>query len=111
MKAMILAAGRGERMRPLTDNVPKPLLQVKGQALVVYHLKALAAAGIQEVIINTWHLGDQLIDHLGDGRNFGLRLEYSVEPELLDTGGGIVRALAFLKPDPFIVLSADIFHC
>lgn len=109
MKAMILAAGRGERMRPLTDKTPKPLIKVNGQPLVVYHLKALAKAGITKVIINTWYLGDQIIDAIGNGQAFGLNVEYSIETELLNTGGGIVKALPMLGFEPFIVLSADIF--
>ena len=108
MKAMILAAGKGERMRPLTDVTPKPLLLVDGQPLITYHLKALKIAGIKEVVINTWYLGKQLVSSLGDGRNFGLKITYSEEQELLNTGGGIANALPLLGTDPFLVLSADI---
>jgi len=108
MKAMILAAGRGERMRPLTDITPKPLLIVDGQPLIIYHLKALTKAGFKEVIINTWHLGEQLVSSLGDGRRFGIKITFSEEEELLKTGGGIANALPLLGQDPFLVLSADI---
>jgi len=108
MKAMILAAGMGERMRPLTNTVPKPLLTINGQPLIVYHLKSLAQAGIKDVIINTWYLGNQIIDLIGDGANFGLNINYSIEEQLLNTGGGIVRALPMLGNEPFIVISADI---
>jgi len=109
MKAIILAAGRGARMRPLTDATPKPLLTVAGKPLIVYHLLALAAAGIQDVVINTWYLGNQIIEFIGTGTRFGLNISYSIEAPLMDTGGGIVKALPMLGPDPFIVVSADIF--
>jgi len=108
MKAMILAAGKGERMRPLTDNMPKPLLNVEGQPLLVHHLRALRAAGIQEVVINTWYLGAQIVNAIGDGQEYGLKVHYSMEETLLDTGGGIVRALPILGKEPFLVISADI---
>ncbi len=109
MKAMILAAGRGARMQPLTDITPKPLLTVAGRPLIVYHLLALAKAGIADVVINTWYLGEQIIELIGSGARFGLNISYSMEDPLLDTGGGIAKALILLGKDPFIVLSADIF--
>lgn len=109
MKAMILAAGKGERMLPLTNATPKPLLVVKGRPLIVHHLLALAAAGITEVVINVWHLGEQIVAALGDGSEYGVQIHYSVEPQLLNTGGGIVHALSYLGNEPFLVLSADIF--
>ncbi|HPE72724.1 MAG TPA: sugar phosphate nucleotidyltransferase, partial [Candidatus Competibacter sp.] len=94
MKAMILAAGRGERMRPLTDHTPKPLLPVAGQPLIVHQMTALRAAGITELVINTGHLGVQLTSVLGDGGIWGLRIVYSPEPpDALETGGGIFQAL------------------
>ncbi len=109
MKAMILAAGRGARMQSLTEMTPKPLLTVAGRPLIVYHLLALASIGISEVVINTWYLGDQIIELIGTGERFGLDISYSIEDPLMDTGGGIVKALPMLGPDPFIVISADIF--
>lgn len=109
MKAMILAAGKGERMRPLTNTAPKPLLLIGNKPLIIYHLESLAKAGVTEVIINTWYLGDQIIALLGDGARYGIKIHYSIEDELLDTGGGITNALKLLGNDPFIVLSADIF--
>ncbi len=108
MRAMILAAGRGERLRPLTDATPKPLLKVEGQPLIVHHLHSLVKAGISEVVINLWHLGEQIKATLGDGQRYGLNIQYSIEQNLQNTGGGIVQALPLLGPDPFIVLSADI---
>jgi MurNAc alpha-1-phosphate uridylyltransferase len=108
MKAMILAAGKGERMRPLTEVTPKPLLRVDGQPLIIYHLKALAKIGITNIVINTHHLGEQLVSALSDGGSFGVSISYSHEQELLNTGGGIVKALPLLGPDPFLVISADI---
>lgn len=108
MKAMILAAGKGERMRPLTNSTPKPLLTVNGQPLIIYHLYALAKAGITEVIINTHYLGDQIIQLIGPGARFGLKIEYSIEEQLLDTGGGINKVLPFFGSDPFLVISADV---
>jgi MurNAc alpha-1-phosphate uridylyltransferase len=110
MKAMILAAGRGERMRPLTDHTPKPLLPVAGRALIDYHLAALARAGLREVVINHAHLGIQIEAALGNGSRHGLRISYSPEPEgALETGGGILQALSKLGPEPFLVINGDIW--
>jgi MurNAc alpha-1-phosphate uridylyltransferase len=107
---MLLAAGRGERMRPLTDAVPKPLLQVGGRALINWHLAALARAGIREVVINLSWLGAQLRAALGDGRDLGVSISWSDEgPVALETGGGIFRALPLLGPEPFLVVNADIW--
>ncbi|HKJ50434.1 MAG TPA: nucleotidyltransferase family protein [Gammaproteobacteria bacterium] len=108
MKAMILAAGRGERMRPLTDRVPKPLLPVAGKPLIVHHLEALSRAGFGEVVINLSWLGEQIRDLLGDGGGFGLSIAYSEEPEALDTAGGILQALPRLG-ERFVVVNADIY--
>ncbi len=109
MKAMILAAGRGERMRPLTLTTPKPLLCVGNMTLIDRALTEVRKAGIVEVVINVHHLGDQIMQHCGDGDAYGLQIQYSIEDELLDTGGGIYRALPFLGSDPFLLLSADIW--
>lgn len=110
MKAMILAAGRGERMRPLTDTAPKPLLPVGGKPLIQYHIEALAAAGVHDIVINlAWH-GDLLRNALGNGARFGVRLVYSDEgSQALETGGGIFKALPLLGPAPFLVVSGDIW--
>jgi MurNAc alpha-1-phosphate uridylyltransferase len=108
--AMILAAGRGERMRPLTDRVPKPLLEVHGKALIEYHLERLALAGIQQVVVNLCWLGAMIRDRLGDGARYGVRIAYSEEsPQALETAGGIFRALPLLGPQPFLVLNGDVF--
>ena len=110
MKAMILAAGRGERMRPLTDTTPKPLLEAGGRPLIVWHLQALARAGFNEVVINHAWLGDRIEAALGDGAQYGLRIRYSPEPSgALETAGGILQALPWLGPDPFLVINGDIW--
>lgn len=109
MKAMILAAGKGERMRPLTLTTPKPLVRVAGVPLIEYHLRALAAAGFNEIVINHAWLGQQIEDHLGDGSRFGLSIQYSPEGEPLETGGGIFRALSLLGDDAFLVVNGDIW--
>jgi N-acetyl-alpha-D-muramate 1-phosphate uridylyltransferase len=109
MKAMILAAGRGERMRPLTDHLPKPLLVVRGRALIDYHLLALARAGVTEVVINLFYHKEAMIEHIGDGGRYGLSVTYSIEDSLLETAGGIVQALPYLGLSPFLVISADIY--
>lgn len=109
MKAMILAAGKGERMRPLTEVTPKPLLTIAGTPLIIHHLQTLAAAGIKDVVINTWYLGEQIVELVGTGARFGLNIQYSMEKELMDTGGGINACLSLLGKEPFIVVSADIF--
>jgi MurNAc alpha-1-phosphate uridylyltransferase len=110
MIAMILAAGRGERMRPLTDNVPKPLLRIGGQTLIERHVYALARAGITELVINHAWLGDQIEKALGDGDAYGVSIRYSAEAEnSLETGGGIMNALPLLGNEPFIVVNADIW--
>jgi MurNAc alpha-1-phosphate uridylyltransferase len=108
MKAMILAAGRGERLRPLTDSTPKPLLQVQGKSLIVYHLEALARAGFTEVVINLSWLGDQIREFLGGGAPFGVSIEYSEEAAALETAGGILQALPLLG-ERFVVVNADVF--
>ncbi|TCV94042.1 MurNAc alpha-1-phosphate uridylyltransferase [Luteibacter rhizovicinus] len=108
--ALILAAGLGERMRPLTTHTPKPLLEVGGKPLIVWHLEKLAAADVRYVVINTSHLADQFPAALGDGSRWGMRIRYAYEgPQPLETGGGILNALPLLGPEPFIVVSADIY--
>jgi MurNAc alpha-1-phosphate uridylyltransferase len=110
MKAMILAAGRGERMRPLTDATPKPLLVAGGKPLIVWHLERLAADGFREVIINHAHLGERIEAALGDGGAFGLSIRYSPEPPgALETAGGIAHALPLLGEYPFLVINGDIW--
>lgn len=110
VKAMLLAAGRGERMRPLTDRCPKPLLDVGGKPLIVWHLEALASAGIRDVVINLSWLGSLIRDALGDGARFGVRIAYSDEGEPpLETGGGIRRALPLLGEEPFLLVNGDVF--
>jgi MurNAc alpha-1-phosphate uridylyltransferase len=110
MKVMLLAAGRGERMRPLTDACPKPLLQVAGKPLIAWHLERLAAAGFREVVINLSWLGGQISAALGNGAQFGLSIAYSPEPwPALETGGGILNALPLLGRDPFLLVNGDVF--
>lgn len=110
-KAMILAAGRGERLRPLTDTIPKPLVPLAGKPLIVYHLEALAEAGIREVVINVAYQGKLIQAALGEGEKYGIRIHYSVEPECggLETGGGIFQALPLLGKEPFVVINGDIW--
>ncbi len=108
MKAMILAAGRGERLLPLTDVTPKPLLEVQAKPLIVHHLEALSAAGFTEIVINLSWPASQIRDLLGNGTAFNLSIEYSEEPEALETAGGILQALPLLG-ERFIVVNADIF--
>jgi MurNAc alpha-1-phosphate uridylyltransferase len=109
-RALILAAGRGERMRPLTDTTPKPLLAVGGKPLIVHHLEKLARAGVREVVVNTSHLADQFPAALGDGSRWNLRIHYSYEgQEPLETGGGMLRAMPLLGAAPFIAVNGDIF--
>ncbi len=111
MRAMILAAGRGERLRPLTDHMPKPLLPVAGRPLIVWHLQKLAEAGFAQVVINTAHLGEQISDTLGDGSRWGLQISYSREQQgrALETGGGICKALPLLGNHPFLVINGDVY--
>lgn len=109
MKAMILAAGHGARMLPLTSYTPKALLTVAGKPLIVHLLESLANAGIMDVIINTHHLGEKIQWALGNGHDYGVNITYSVEEELLETGGGIFKALPLLGDEPFLVISSDIF--
>jgi MurNAc alpha-1-phosphate uridylyltransferase len=114
MKAMILAAGRGERMRPLTDHTPKPLLKVGGKPLIVWHIERLAKAGFKQIVINHAHLGQQIEDALGDGAQWGVQIQYSPEQVALETAGGIANALHFLtengtKNEPFLVVNGDTF--
>jgi len=109
MKAMILAAGRGERMRPLTDTTPKPLMEVRGKALIVRLIESLVHAGIRKIAINHAHLGNSIETALADGRRFGAAIRYSREVEALGTAGGIAQALPLLGEEPFIVVNGDIF--
>lgn len=110
MKVMVLAAGRGERMRPLTDALPKPLLKVGGKRLIEYHLERLAAGGFREVVVNTAWLGDMIPAALGSGAQFGLSITYSHErPEALETGGGIFQALPLLGSGPFLLVNGDVW--
>ncbi len=106
---MILAAGRGERMRPLTDALPKPLLVAGGKPLIVWHIEKLRAAGFTELVINHAHLGELIVRALGDGRNHGVSIRYSAEGKALETAGGIRHALPLLGDAPFLVINGDIF--
>lgn len=109
MKAMILAAGRGERLRPLTDSLPKPLIAVAGKPLIEYHLEKLAAYGIKDVVINCAWLGHKLPEQLGSGERWGVNIHYSHEAQALETAGGIANALDLLGDEPFLVINGDIF--
>jgi len=110
MRAMILAAGRGERLRPLTDSVPKPLVDLGGKPLIEYHLESLAQAGFREIVINQGHLGGELPEVLGDGRRWGIHIHWSDEqPQALETGGGIFKALPLLGTGPFLVVNGDVW--
>jgi len=109
MHAMILAAGRGERMRPLTDHTPKPLLEVGGKPLILYHVERLVAAGLRNIVINHAHLGDRIEAALGNGSRWGVNIHYSREGRALETGGGIFKALSLLAPGPFLVVNGDIW--
>jgi len=110
MKAIVLAAGRGERLRPITDTIPKPLVTVAGKPLIVYHLEALARVGIRDVVVNLSWLPDKLRAALRDGSDYGVRITYSDEgPVALETGGGIFNAIQHLGPGPFLVVNGDTF--
>jgi MurNAc alpha-1-phosphate uridylyltransferase len=109
MKAMIFAAGRGERMRPLTDSCPKPLLKVRGRPLITWHVLNLVRAGITDIVINHSHLGHMIEAELGDGSRYGARIAYSHEPAPLETAGGIANALHLLGDEPFLAVSGDIY--
>ena len=109
MKAMILAAGLGSRLQPLTKTVPKPMLLVCGKPLLQWHIERLVRAGVREVVVNTSWLGEQIQDYFGAGVDFGITITWSSEAEPLETGGGIFKALPFLGDDPFILMSADIW--
>ena len=109
MKAMLLAAGRGERLRPLTDTIPKALVEAGGKPLIGWHLERLAAAGFREAVINVSHLGERIVERIGDGARYGLRLRYSRERERLETAGGIANALGLLGMQPFLLVNADVY--
>lgn len=109
MKAMILAAGRGERLRPLTDRIPKPLIPVAGKPLIQYHIENLKQAGVTDIIINTAWLAEQIHQALGNGEVFHVNIRYSDEGTALETAGGIIRALPLLGDDPFVVINGDIW--
>lgn len=109
MMVMLLAAGRGERMRPLSDHTPKPLLQVGGKALIVWHIERLAQAGFTELVINHAHLGHQIETTLGDGKQFGVSIQYSDEGKALETAGGVAYALHYFGSAPFAVINSDIY--
>jgi mannose-1-phosphate guanylyltransferase len=108
MKAMVFAAGQGTRLRPLTDNRPKVLVPVAGRPMIEYSLLLLRRHGITEIVVNLHHLGEQIENHLGDGSRLGLRITYSREQELLDTGGGLLRARPLLDDAPFVLINGDV---
>jgi N-acetyl-alpha-D-muramate 1-phosphate uridylyltransferase len=106
---MLLAAGRGERLRPLTDTLPKAMVSVGGKPLIAWHLERLAAAGYREAVVNVSHLAERIVEHLGDGARYGLRIAYSREREPLETAGGIAYARTLLGEAPFVLVNADIY--
>lgn len=106
---MILAAGRGERLRPLTDAIPKAMVQAGGKPLIAWHLERLAASGCREAVINVAHLGERIVEGIGDGARYGMRISYSREPEPLETAGGIAQARGLLGEAPFLLVNADVY--
>jgi MurNAc alpha-1-phosphate uridylyltransferase len=106
---MVFAAGRGERLRPLTDTLPKPLVPVAGKPLIAWHLERLAAAGCREAVINVSHLGEKIVEAIGDGARYGLSVRYSREAQPLETAGGLAQARELLGPQPFLVVNGDIY--
>lgn len=110
MKAMILAAGLGSRMRPLTDNTPKPMLKVAGKPLIEHQINKLVKAGITEIVINTAYLAEQIESYLGNGEKFGCAIKYSREEQALETGGGIYKALPLLGKESFLLVNGDVWH-
>ena len=106
---MILAAGKGTRLAPLTEKLPKPMIPISSEPLIVHQLRWLKRAGIIDIVVNLHHLGDQIREYLGSGRQFGVNITYSVEEELLETGGGIVKALPLLGSDEFVLLNGDVW--
>ena len=110
MKAMILAAGLGSRMRPLTDSTPKPMLKVAGKSLIEHQINKLVKAGITEIVINTAYLAEQIESYLGNGAKFGCAIKYSREEQALETGGGIYKALPLLGKEPFLLVNGDVWH-
>src|SRR5688572_2309883 len=109
MKAMILAAGEGRRMRPLTLEIPKPLLEVEGTSLIVHHIRRLKNAGVNDLVINIAYLGEKIRAALGNGEQFGLRIQYSAEPEPLETAGALLHALPLLGDAPFLLINGDVW--
>ena len=109
MKAMILAAGRGERLRPLTERLPKPLIEAGGKALIDWHLERLAASGCRDAVINVSHLAEQVMAHVGDGARYGMRVAWSREAEPLETAGGIANAAPLLGDAPFLLVNSDVY--
>ena len=109
MKAMILAAGRGERLRPLTDTTPKPMLPLNGKPLLEHHINRLVAIGVKDIVINTCWLGEQIEAYFADGRDFGVNISWSRESKALETGGGIRHALPFLGDQPFLLINGDVW--
>jgi MurNAc alpha-1-phosphate uridylyltransferase len=109
MKALILAAGRGERLRPLTDTLPKALVEAGGKPLLAWHLERLSAIGCKEIVINVSHLAERIVERIGDGSAYGLHISYSREAEPLETAGGIAKALGLLGSAPFLLLNADVY--
>ncbi|MCX7961725.1 MAG: nucleotidyltransferase family protein [Burkholderiales bacterium] len=109
MKAMVLAAGRGERLRPLTDRVPKPMLEAGGKPLLAWHLERLAAAGFREVVVNVAHLAERIVERFGSGGGYGVAIAWSREPEPLETAGAIAFARALLGEAPFALVNADVY--
>ena len=109
MKVMVLAAGRGERLRPLTQRLPKPMVEAGGKPLIDWHLRRLAAAGFRDAVINVSHLADQIVSHVGDGARYGMRIAWSREAEPLETAGGIANARALLGAAPFVLVNSDIY--
>lgn len=109
MKAMILAAGRGTRMAPLTDHCPKPLLPLQGKTLIEHHIEKLARAGIVDIVINHAYLGHMIEQHLGNGERYGVRVQYSPESVALETGGGVLQALPLLGDEPFLLINGDVW--
>ena len=109
MKAFILAAGKGERLKPLTNEIPKPLIKIKGKPLLEWSLIKLRSAGIKEIVINLHHLGDQIINYFGNGKRLNIRIDYSIEEKLLGTGGALIQGKEYLDDSPFLLISGDLW--